>query len=118
MTDDLAALPYTPEELDTLRRQSETDIADPDLTYITEVRRLLVTVAALSRPAPAPSLDVERLMVAVFNADQPGDWPTWDEYIAAFGSAGTPPWRRKAQRIATGYARLSAEEPQQKGQDQ
>lgn len=56
------------------------------------------------------ALDVERLMVAVFNADQPGDWPTWDEYLDAFGSAGTPPWRRKAEAIAREYAALDAEE--------
>lgn len=52
------------------------------------------------------SIDVEALMVAVFNADQPGDWPKWDDYIAAFGSPGTPPWRRKAEAIAAEYARL------------
>jgi hypothetical protein len=54
-------------------------------------------------------LDVEALMIAVFNADRPGDWPTWEDYIAAFGSPGTPPWRRKAKRIAAEYARLTAE---------
>ena len=52
------------------------------------------------------SIDVEALMVAVFNVDQPGDWPKWDDYIAAFGSPGTPPWRRKAEAIAAEYARL------------
>jgi hypothetical protein len=83
-----------------------------NVVYRRAVLALLRTPAAtdpLAPPAPAGELDVEALMIAVFNADRPGDWPTWEDYIAAFGSPGTPPWRRKAEAIAAEYARLTAE---------
>jgi hypothetical protein len=60
-------------------------------------------------PAPVGELDVEALMIAVFNADRPGDWPTRADHLAAFGTPGPPPWRRTAKRIAAEYARLTAE---------
>ena len=46
-----------------------------------------------------PALDAERLARALFEAERPGDWPTWDDYVGAFGSAGIAQWRRKADRI-------------------
>lgn len=57
--------------------------------------------------ASQPELDVERLTEALFEAERPGDWPTWADYIDALGSPGVAPWRRKAERIAAEYARLS-----------
>jgi len=61
--------------------------------------------AAALRDAP---LDAERLARALFEAERPGDWPTWDDYIGAFGSPGIAPWRRKADRIVAEYAALAA----------
>jgi hypothetical protein len=62
-------------------------------------------------PAPEPGdlpspefTSVERLARALFEAERPGDWPTWDDYVGAFGSPGIAPWRRKAERIVSAYA--------------
>jgi len=44
---------------------------------------------------------------ALFEAERPGDWPTWDDYVGAFGTPGIAPWRRKADRIAAEYVLLN-----------
>ena len=58
---------------------------------------------------PEPGLDVERLARALFEAKRPGDWPTWTDYIGAFGSPGVAPWRRSAERLVVEYDRLGEE---------
>jgi hypothetical protein len=63
-----------------------------------------------SRRPVAARLDPERLARALFEAERPGDWPTWTDYLGAFGSPGIAPWRRKADRIAAEYDALAAKE--------
>ena len=57
----------------------------------------------------AEGLDVERLMRAMFEADRPEGWPSWEEYLAAFGHDLTvdDAWRMKAEAIAREYAALT-----------
>ena len=57
------------------------------------------------------TLDEARLARALFEAEKPGDWPTWDDYVGAFGSPGIAPWRRKAHAIAVEYALLGPSRP-------
>lgn len=72
------------------------------------LREMGFTVAlAAGVPAAPEGIDRERLARALFEAERPGDWPTWDDYVGAFGSPGIAPWRRKADRIADEYEVLA-----------
>jgi hypothetical protein len=75
-------------------------------------RRALIAEAhvAAHEAAVAASMDAERLARALFEAERPGDWPTWDDYVGPFGSPGIAPWRRKADRIVRVYAALAPSE--------
>jgi hypothetical protein len=102
MTEDLAALPFTEHEIGALRRGHVPGTGHSDLTWCDEFchdARWLATLAALSRPAPAPSLDVEQLARVI------GSHLTYEAFVDLDD-------REMAELLATEYARLSAEEPQ------
>jgi hypothetical protein len=75
------------------------------------IARLVARAAPSSEGETVEALDVERLTRALFDTERPGDWPTWDDYVAAFGSPGIPPWRRKAEKLAREYAALRPASP-------
>ena len=71
-------------------------------------------------PPAAPGLDVELWARALFESERPGDWPTWVDYVGAFGSPGIAPWRRKAEAIVREYRALAGTpgEPDAEGIEQ